>query len=125
MADQTPNIFPTMRFADADAALAWLSRAFGFQEQAVHRDEGGAIRHAEMSLGAGMIMFGQGDSASQAIYVAVDDTDAHYERAKAAGAEITREIEDTPYDTREYSARDIDGHTWHFGTYLPKPSRDA
>ncbi|MGH2912276.1 MAG: VOC family protein [Solirubrobacteraceae bacterium] len=125
MADQAPNIFPTMHFADANAALKWLSQTFGFQEEDVSRNEDGVIHHAEMSLGGGLIMFGQGDPASQAIYVAVEDADVHYERARAAGAEITREIEDTPYGTREYSARDIDGHMWHFGTYLPKPSRSA
>jgi uncharacterized glyoxalase superfamily protein PhnB len=121
VADQTPNIFPTLRFADADAALAWLSRAFGFQERAVHRDEQGTVHHAEMSLSEGTIMLGQGDPASQGIYVAVEDADAHYAQAKAAGAEITREIEDTPYGSREYSARDLDGHTWSFGTYRPEP----
>ncbi|MDQ3644978.1 MAG: VOC family protein [Actinomycetota bacterium] len=121
MADQTPNIFPAMRFGDADAALEWLTHAFGFQERAVHRDDQGAIRHAEMALGTGTIMFGQGDPGSQGIYVAVDDADAHYERARAAGAEITREIQDTPYGTREYSARDLDGHSWSFGTYQPEP----
>jgi uncharacterized glyoxalase superfamily protein PhnB len=120
MAVQTPNIFPSMRFADADAALEWLSRAFGFTESAVHRDEHGVIRHAEMSLGAGTIMFGQGDPSPSGIYVAVEDADAHYERANTAGAEITREIEDTPYGAREYSARDLEGHSWSFGTYRPE-----
>jgi len=122
MADQAPNIFPFMRFADADAALEWLAQTFGFQQRAVHRNDQGAIRHAEMSLGAGTIMFGPGDPGDQGVYVAVLDADAHYERAKAAGAEITREIEDTPYGSREYSTRDIDGHTWSFGTYRPEPA---
>jgi uncharacterized glyoxalase superfamily protein PhnB len=123
MAEQaTPNIFPTLRYTDADAALEWLSRAFGFKEQAVHRGEDGTIHHAEMSLGAGTIMFGAGDPASRGIYVAVDDADAHYAQAKAAGAEITREIEDTPYGSREYSAIDTDGNRWSFGTYKPEPS---
>jgi uncharacterized glyoxalase superfamily protein PhnB len=115
-----PDIFPTMRFADADAALQWLARAFGFRQHAVHRDERGTIHHAEMSLGNGMIMFGQGDPATRGIYVAVNDADAHYQQAKAAGAEITREIQDTPYGSREYSARDLDGHVWSFGTYHPE-----
>lgn len=122
MADQTPNIFPAMRFADADAALEWLSRAFGFREGAVHRDDEGVVRHAEMTLGTGTIMFGQGDPSPPGIYVAVDDADVHYEHARAAGAEITREIEDTPYGSREYSARDLDGDTWSFGTYRPEPA---
>lgn len=122
MADQAPKIFPFMRFADADAALEWLDQMFGFQQRAVHRDDQGAIRHAEMSLGAGTIMFGQGDPSDHGVYVAVEDVDAHYERAKAAGAEITREIEDTPYGSREYSARDPEGHAFSFGTYQPEPA---
>ena len=64
MADQIPNIFPAMRFADPGAALEWLSQAFGFTQRAVHRDEEGVVRHAEMSLGAGTIMFGHGDPRS-------------------------------------------------------------
>lgn len=55
----------------------------------------GAIHHAEISLGDGIVMFGQGDPAEQGVYIAVEDADAHYERAKAAGAERVREIEDT------------------------------
>jgi len=120
MADRTPNIFPFMRFTDADAAIDWLSRAFGFQQHAVYRSDEGTVQHAELSLGPGIVMFGQGDPSSQGVYVAVDDADAHYERARAAGAEITREIEDTPYGSREYSARDLDGHVWSFGTYKPE-----
>ncbi len=120
MTDETPNIFPTMRFADADAALEWLTEAFGFEELAVFRGEEGTIHHAELSLGPGIVMFGQGDPTSHGVYVAVGDADAHYRRAKAAGAEITRELEDTPYGSREYSARDLDGHVWSFGTYRPR-----
>jgi len=121
MADQTPNIFPALRFVDPDTALDWLSQAFGFTQRAVHHDDQGVIRHAEMSLGAGTIMFGHGDPRSQSIYVAVEDADAHYARAKAAGAEIIRELEDTPYGSREYSARDLEGNVWSFGTYQPEP----
>jgi len=121
MADQIPNIFPAMRFADPGAALEWLSQAFGFTQRAVHRDEEGVVRHAEMSLGAGTIMFAHGDPRSHSIYVAVEDVDAHYARARAAGAETTRELQDTPYGSREYSARDLEGNTWSFGTYRPEP----
>ena len=120
MADQTPNVYPFMRFADPDAALEWLARAFGFEELVVYRSDEGAVHHAEISLGPGIVMFGPGDPASQGVYVAVDDADAHYERAKAAGAEIVREIEDTDYGSREYTARDLEGHVWSFGTYRPE-----
>jgi uncharacterized glyoxalase superfamily protein PhnB len=120
MADQAPNIYPALQYADADAALEWLSRAFGFEERVVYRSDEGAVHHAEMSLGPGIIMFGQGEQAPQSVYVAVEDADAHYERAKAAGAQITREIEDTYYDSREYTCKDPEGNVWSFGTYWPK-----
>jgi len=120
MAAEMPNIFPFMRFTDGDAALDWLARVFGFEQHAVYRDDDGTVHHAEVSIGPGMVLFGQGDPSSHGVYVAVDDADAHYERAKAAGAEIMREIEDTDYGSREYTARDLDGHVWSFGTYKPK-----
>ena len=31
-----------------------------------------------------------------------------------------REIEDTDYGSREYTARDLEGHEWSFGTYRPE-----
>jgi len=116
----TPNIFPFMRFSDADAALEWLTSAFGFEQRTVYRSEDGAVQHAELTLGAGTIMIGPGDPSSQGVYVTVDDPDGHCAQAKAAGAEITREPEDTSYGSREYSARDPDGHEWSFGTYRPE-----
>ena len=105
MADQKPNMYPFMRFADAEAALQWLSEAFGFQEHVVYRGDDATLHHAEIALGPGIVMLGQGDPSSQGVYVAVEDADAHYERAKAAGAEITREVENTDYGSREYSPR--------------------
>ena len=120
MAEQSPNMFPFLRFDDPDAALVWLARAFGFKEHVVYRGDEGSVQHAEIELGPGIVMFGPGDPAHQGVYVAVEDADAHYERAKAAGAEIVREIQDTDYGSREYTARDLEGHVWSFGTYRPE-----
>ena len=49
----------------------------------------------------------------------MDDPDAHHDRAKAAGAEIFRELSDQDYGSRDYAARDPDGNEWYFGTYRP------
>jgi uncharacterized glyoxalase superfamily protein PhnB len=51
--------------------------------------------------------------------VIVPDADAHYERAKAAGAAIVYDIRDEDYGGRGYSCRDPEGHLWNFGTYDP------
>jgi len=117
------NIFPAIRYEDCDRAIGWLKDAFGFEEKAVYRGEDGAIHHAELRLGDGLIMLGQTNSTGarpdqrHSIYVAVPDPEAHYARAKAAGAEITREVADQPYGSREYGARDLEGNAWSFGTY--------
>ena len=50
---------------------------------------------------------------------ALEDSDAHCEQARAAGAEIIRGPESTDYGSREYTARDLEGHLWSFGTYRP------
>ena len=120
MAGTPPTMFPFVRFADADAAIEWLGRAFGFAEHAVYRTDDGVVHHAELALGNGMVMLGQGDPESHGVYLAIEgDVDEHCARAREAGAEILRGPEDTPYGSREYTARDPDGHVWSFGSYNP------
>lgn len=127
----SPTIFPAMKFRDGKAAIEWLEAAFGFERRAVHDAPDGTVAHAELAYGEdGMIMLGGESrtpdpdnpwaSAKLGLYVHVDDIDAHFARAKAAGAAIVRELADTPYGSREYSCRDPDGHLWSFGTYHPK-----
>ena len=128
----TQNIFPALRYRDADAALAWLNEAFGTEERDVYRDGDGRIRHAELRLGDGLIMFGSyredgflGGSAPDpragtlSLYVAVSDPDALHARAARAGGEIVRELTDTDHGSREFSVRDPEGNLWSFGTYRP------
>jgi uncharacterized glyoxalase superfamily protein PhnB len=133
MTDQLrPNIFPAIRYTDADAGIAFLTRAFGATEKAVHRGEDGVIHHAELALGAGLVMVGQqredgklGGEAPRALastislYITVADPDAHHAIAREAGATVVRELEDTDYGSREYSVRDPEGNLWSFGTYDP------
>jgi uncharacterized glyoxalase superfamily protein PhnB len=107
------------------AAVEWLSRAFGFEPIADHVGEDGRVIHAELRLGSGVVMLssavdGAAPAENEGVYVALDNVDAHYERAKSAGAEITRELADTEYGSREYGAKDPEGHNWWFGTYRPE-----
>jgi uncharacterized glyoxalase superfamily protein PhnB len=63
-------------------------------------------------------------AASGGLAVIVDDVDAHYERARSAGARIDSAPTDQPYGRREYGARDLEGHRWWFGTPLGLVRRD-
>jgi uncharacterized glyoxalase superfamily protein PhnB len=126
------NIIPGLRYRDADAALTFLKAAFGAEEHMVHRDDDGVIIHAQMRIGRGLFMLGQyredgwlgGESprplsSTVSIYVVVADPDAHHATALAAGGRVVRELEDTPYGSREYSVLDPEGNLWSFGTYDP------
>jgi uncharacterized glyoxalase superfamily protein PhnB len=134
MTDTThlPSIYPVLRYRDPGAAIEFLTRAFGFGEHQVDKAPDGTIVHAELAWGNGLIMLGSasssvrtGEGPVDAAYLAVDDPDAHHDRAKAAGAEITMELTDQPYGSREYAARDPEGNTWYFGTYRPAPRPGA
>lgn len=120
------SIYPTLRYTDAKAAIAFLTNAFGLVEEHVSNADDGSIGHAELSWNGGILMLGtRADDADQfntgraVLYLAVDDVDAHHDRAVAAGAEIIYELTDQPYGSREYAARDPEGNVWSFGTYRP------
>jgi uncharacterized glyoxalase superfamily protein PhnB len=126
-----PVIYPCLSYRDPNGAMEWLARAFGFVRRAAYTGPDGTVVHAEMSYGPGVIMLGSPKpekgwvsakdlpAVNQTIYVIVDDPDAHHARAKAAGAEIVMELRDQEYGSREYTARDPEGHYWSFGTYRP------
>ena len=129
------TVIPTLRYDDAAAAIAWLCEAFGFEKHLVVPGEGGAIVHAQLVFGNGMVMLGSvrasefddlhrqpsalGGAVSQSPYIVVDDVDGHYARAVAAGAEVVMELRDEEYGGRDYSCRDPEGHLWNFGSYDP------
>jgi uncharacterized glyoxalase superfamily protein PhnB len=118
------SIFPTLRYRDAHAAIDWLERAFGAERTEVHED-GGRVVHAEVRIEGDLVMIGsEAENAapapgSSSVYVAIADPDAHHARAVAAGGEITRELVDTDYGSRDYALRDPEGNLWNFGTYRP------
>jgi uncharacterized glyoxalase superfamily protein PhnB len=123
------NVFPALHYRDANAAIDWLKQAFGAEEKEVHRGDDGVVQHAELQLGTGLVMLGQvreggfvenaSANGATSIYVVIEDPDAHCARAKAAGAEIHRELTDQDYGSRDYAARDLEGNLWSFGTYDP------
>ena len=131
----TASLFPALGYRDARAAADWLERAFGFVRHAVHDGPDGGVAHAEMRFGNGMVMlssvqdtpFGRlmkqpdeiGGCETQSAYLIVDDADAVYAIAKAAGAKIELDIKDEDYGGRGFSCRDLEGHLWNFGTYDP------
>ncbi len=117
------SIYPTVRYDDARGAIDWLTSCLGFSEQVVYPGEGVTIAHAQLALGGNLIMLGSTKDDRFGVYIALDtpeEVDAHYARAKAAGAQIVRDLCDTEYGSREFGVRDPEGHLWSFGTYRPQ-----
>jgi len=117
------KLYPLLRYKDARAAERWLQEAFGFVPVALHQDESGNVAHAEMRWGSDLIMFGSAredryrDRVGQGwVYATCEDPDALYARAKAAGAEVTMELTDQDYGSREFAVRDLEGNNCSLGT---------
>jgi len=123
-------------YENGAAAMDWLSRAFGFRERARMLGENGRLSHGEMEAGDGMIMLAtpsphyrgpkhhreeceQAQRWSEVPYIIdgvlvyVDDVDAHFQRAKAAGATVLSPVEEGQ-EGKRYRAEDLEGHRWMF-----------
>lgn len=121
-----PSIYPTLRYRDADAAIAFLTDALGLKLQERHDRPDGTVAHAQLAWGSGLVMLstaGVGDTTFDlgpvCLYLATDDPDSHHDKAVAGGAEIVMGLVDQDYGSREYAARDPEGNVWCFGTYRP------
>jgi PhnB protein len=119
------RIAPYLLYENGAAAIDFLTSAFGFEEQ-MRAEDAGVVNHAELRLGDDSVMLGQPGEDYRSprnaghynalVHVYVDDVDAHFERAKAAGAEILMEPTDQEYGDRRYDAKDPEGHFWSFAT---------
>lgn len=132
---QLPGVLPYLHYEDVAGALEFLSKAFGFAVHLSMPGSDGAIVHAEMTLGRGVVMLGpespesgarsprQLGGVTQSLYVYVDDVDGHFRHAREAGVTIVREPADMFWGDRVYSARDPEGHHWTFAS--PRPEAPA
>ena len=120
----TQQVTPYLLYEDGEAAIAFLTEAFGFGQ--IDRQVG-AAGELEVSPGGEHVDLGQPPSGyrnprtigrTSLLYVLVDDVDAHHERAVQAGVEITEEPNDLPFGHRRYSCRDPQGHEWTFAQVI-------
>jgi uncharacterized glyoxalase superfamily protein PhnB len=128
--ENMPRITPYLYYKDLAAAMEWVGRAFGLSVRFAMPGPDGKPIHGEMTYADGVVMMGptgpqcDGKSpkdlggASQGLYIYVDDVDAHYRRAKEAGARITMEPADMFWGDRVYGALDLEGHLWSFARHI-------
>jgi uncharacterized glyoxalase superfamily protein PhnB len=126
-------VYPHLAYQDPVAAIAWLSKAFGFRERVRMEDEDGSFITAKLETPAGGLIMVTGHSddwlrervpglprqlayphLGHTISVMVADVDAHFQEAKAGGATILMEPADQPWGLRVYATLDLEGHQWEF-----------
>ncbi|MBL8955441.1 MAG: VOC family protein [Myxococcaceae bacterium] len=122
------RVIPYLIYADAKRSMRYLCDVFGFKEELVYPMEDGRVGHAELTLDGNVIYLasefeGFGVSPQKlpdthcSLYWLVDDADAHFKRARDAGATVVSEPADA-HGQRAWRALDAEGHRWSFVTPL-------
>src|SRR5215831_9679287 len=114
---RSPAIYPRLAYRDEAAALDFLTRAFGLVERRESRMEHPDGMLAWLELGDGVVMIGRSGEERHGLHSPLDagastamvnayvqDIDAHYRRAEAAGARIVTPLEDMFWGDRRYEA---------------------
>lgn len=124
----TQRIVPYLAYADANQAVEFLTRVFGFVERMRLTLPDGGVAHAELAYGDAVVWLANGVQGFGSprdlphrhalICCYVDDVEAHYAHAKQAGAEIIEELQDKFYGDRTYAASDSEGNHWHFAQHV-------
>jgi len=116
------TVTPYLTIDDPEAVMEFLKNVLDGQEVYAMRDGQGHVQHAEMKVGSSMLMFGrardQWKSRPGNFYVYVEDCDAVYKRALAAGATSLSEPADQFYGDRHGGVTDSQGNNWWIGTHV-------
>ena len=129
------SVTPYIVVDDAAAALDFYKRAFG-AEEVLRMPMGDRIGHAEIRIGDSHVMLADefpemdklgpksrgGATASLMIYL--EDVDAAFSRAIAAGGREERPVQDQFYGDRSGSLFDPFGHCWMLSTHIEDVPED-
>ncbi|GAA1853257.1 VOC family protein [Brevibacterium marinum] len=124
------NVWPTFRYRDAKAAIAFLHEALGFEIAAeyTNADDPQRVDHAELSWpdGGGVMLGSVRDDqgvmtktgiAAGSVYLAATNVEELYHRAIDAGATEVMGLTEQDYGSLDFSIQDPEGVLWSIGTY--------
>jgi PhnB protein len=118
----TPNVI----LDDAEAAIAFFKQAFGATERYRLTTADGKIAHCELSFGNSVVNLGQSmegwPAHSLVAQIYVEDSDAWFARAVAAGASVLMPMTDMFFGSREGRVADPFGNVWTIATLKERVS---
>jgi PhnB protein len=125
-----PRVTPYLIVDGAADAIDFYTSVLGASERMRLPMDDGRIGHAELTLGDGLIMLADENEPMSilgpkriggtpvTLHVYVEDCDAVFERALAAGARSLRPVEDQFYGDRSGQFADPFGHRWNVATHI-------
>lgn len=122
--DAYGSVTPYLVVEGAEELLGFLQNAFGATVRGddVMRGPDGKIGHAEVEIGDSIVMLSDvppdGEATRAMLNVYVEDCDATYKKALAAGAESMRELGDQFYGDRSGGVKDKWGNQWYISTHI-------
>ena len=109
------TVVPFLTLPTARAFIDFLKRAFAAEEMAVF-EESGRVVHAAVRIGNAVLEMGEARDEAPSLpsrfFLYVEDCDAWYRRAVAAGATSVEEPADQPYGHRTANVVDPFGYQW-------------
>lgn len=112
---------PYLIVKGAESLIEFLCSGFAAKETCRLMHPDGGIMHAEVKIGDSFIMIGEAREDCQAmpsmIHLYVENADATYERAIAAGATSIMEPKDEFYGDRAGGVKDPTGNCWWIATH--------
>jgi PhnB protein len=116
------TITPYITVEHPEKVMEFLKKAFDGKETYAMRNDKGEVQHAEMKIGSSMLMFGRAHGEWHArpgnFYLYVDDCDAAYKKALAAGSKPLSEPADQFYGDRHGGVTDAEGNNWWVATHI-------
>lgn len=123
------TITPYLSIKGAADAIEFYKRAFGAKEVMRLAQPDGRIGHAELQLGDSRVMLADEfldmdfrspqsiGGSPVTLHMYVEDVDTVVKQAVAAGAKVTRPVQDQFYGDRSGTLTDPYGHIWHVSTH--------
>ncbi|HSA57751.1 MAG TPA: VOC family protein [Gemmatimonadaceae bacterium] len=130
------SITPTLVVRNAAEAIDFYRRAFGAEELSRMAGPDGSVMHAEIRIGDSVVMLGEENEqwgarspltlkgVHSSLHIYVDDADAAFARALAAGATVRYPLENAFWGDRYGKVTDPFGHEWGLATRVKDMTPD-